>query len=157
MEITILKSYNNNKDKLHKHRVSNPEGKTLEEIILLEEELNQGNHFPKVFREYLFIGGKYNALGFNDGINGNFIGLRKFYDKKLKEYNISINRPFIIFHNHEGEVFSFIYLDEGDNPQPWNCTLKHDNNNKILKTPFSSFSNLVNDFLESALEGLPAF
>lgn len=158
MEISILKKYNNNKTNIDKYRLQNPEGKTVEDIEELEQLFNQGNPFPKAFREYLFIGGKFNSLGIQDGTDGNIKGLHEFYKEKMKQRGVSIERPFLIFDNFEGESFMFIYLDEGNDPQPWNFSVNEDyddeDNGYLWKTPFGSFSEMIDYLVNNALKGL---
>lgn len=160
MEIVYQKKFNDNKDKLKDYpskRRINPEGKTLQEIETLELALNNGEPFPKAFREYLFIGGKNNAIGFNDGTDGAFVEMKTYYTKGLKERGVSIDRPFVVFHAFES-AFSFIYLDEGDNPQPWNASTSEaydtDDDEWLWKTPFSSFTEIVDHAVDSALKGV---
>ncbi len=65
----------------------------------------------------------------------------------MKERGIEITRPFIIFDELDGETFSFIYLDEGDNPQPWNCSVDEaydsDEGEQIYKMISKSFSQYI--------------
>ncbi len=121
-------------------------GKTLEEIQEIENEMNNGNPLPKVFKEYLWIGGYENGLGFDDAF-GNYIGKRKSYLKKMKERGIEITRPFIIFDSLDGATFAFIYLDEGDNPQPWNCSVRkaydNDEGEQFWKMGCKVFKELI--------------
>lgn len=172
MQIQYLKTYDANKLN-NKLDSSNPRGKSVPEIEALEVEYNKGKHFPKAFREFLFIGGNYNAIGFNTSL-GNFKAERDYFDKKIRERGIVISRPYMVFHgNDEGTVSTFIYLDEGDDPQPWNGSLKESydfeiwNNETdpmkkdvirteiLWKQPSASFSILVNRLVEHALKGIP--
>jgi hypothetical protein len=91
MNISLLKCYDLNKTSLSQYRLQNPEGMSLAEILDLENTLNKGVAFPKAFREYLFIGGKFNSIGLNDGL-GNFKGMDTYYKKKGKRERIN-NKP----------------------------------------------------------------
>lgn len=91
MNIALLKSYELSKDKISKNKKLLPEGMSIAEIEGLETALNGGTPFPKAFREYLYIGGKFNSIGFEDGL-GDFIALNKYYKKKGKSKRFK-NRP----------------------------------------------------------------
>ncbi len=157
MDITILRKYDLNKNNLNLHRLQNPEGMSMTEIQDLETALNHGNPFPKAFREYLYIGGKYNALGFNTGL-GDFKGMDTYYKKKVKARGLKIDRPYLIIDSFEGYIFMFIYLDEGDNPTVWFCSIDEDYDSEdgksIWKLPDPNFSALVDDLVNKALKGL---
>ncbi|WP_442264915.1 hypothetical protein ACSIGC_11230 [Tenacibaculum sp. ZS6-P6] len=159
MEFTFLKKLNEVKDSLENSPVilRNPEGNSVEEIYEYQKVFNQGLPLPKSLIEYLFISGKFCPLGF-DVVEGNYLGLRKYYDKKLEERGVKIERPFMIFDNFEGESFMFVYLDEGDDPQPWNCSVNEDydseDNEIIWKVPHPTFSDLVNALVDRAIKGL---
>lgn len=171
MQIEHLKTYDANKaNKKLRGRVA--EGKSLTDIQALEAEFNQGNLFPKAFREFLFIGGNYTAisLGF---VNGNFKGERDYFDREIRKRGIEIKRPYMVFtSNDDGTIWSFIYLDEGDDPQPWSGSIKESYDNEIwnddpdpdkweiIKTeaiwemPFKSFSELIDKAVYLALNKL---
>lgn len=159
MEIKILKKYAENINDLKNFSVSEDKGISMERIIELENILNQGKPFPLVFREYLYLGGDFDTIGFNGPIDGLYDKMTKGYRLRLKERrNINLDRPIIVFDSFEGESFMFIYLDEGDDPQPWNASLDKaydtDEGKKIWKVPHPSFSDLVNTLVDRALNGL---
>ena len=158
MEIEYLKTYNENKDILINFAVAAPEGKTMEEIQELETLFNQGNPFPKAFREFLFIGGRYDAIGINSSIDGNYKGLHQYYEEGMAKRGLKFNRPFMVFHDLEGGCGLFIYLDEGDDPQPYICSVSEgydsDDDEKIWKSGYSTFKELIDDLVNSALNGL---
>ncbi|SNR17730.1 hypothetical protein [Tenacibaculum jejuense] len=109
MEFIYLQKLLENKDTLEKYPTisRNPEGNSMEEISEYENKFNGGKELPKALKEYLYISGKFCPLGF-DVIDGDYIGLRKFYNKKLVERGVKIERPFMIFDNFEGDSFMFI-------------------------------------------------
>lgn len=160
MELQYLKAYFDVKDTLKNYPTNkwNPEGMSLEDIENLEQMLNEESSFPKVFREFLFIGGKYDGLGINGPIDGAYDRMTKKGNLLMQERGIQVNRPFIIYHSFEGKVFSFIYLDEGDDPQPWNLSVDKaddtDDGEHIWKTPFATFSEKINYLVNSALKGV---
>ncbi len=146
MIIEYLGSYKAYTERKELFKRSVPEGIVLEEIEELENILNKEDPLPKVFKEYLWLGGERNGLGFNIGFK-NYKGNSKFYQKKMKERGIEIRRPFIIFDSLDGATFAFIYLDEGDNPQPWNCSVDEaydsDEGEQIYKMISKSFSQYI--------------
>lgn len=145
-------------------------GITLERIKELEQKLNNGKEFPKAFREYLFLGGDYNHLGFDSHGIGydyknmtttkgeDFIALKEYYEKKMPKYKVSLNRPYIILDSYDGLSFMFIYLDEGDDPRVYNFGVdpdyRDDNGEIIYPIPEKTFSELINRLVDYALRGL---
>ena len=164
MNIKYLKSFQDNISNL---RGSISRGLNIEEITFLEEKLNNGNSFPKALKEYLYLGGDYNPLGFDsEGIGydegkNQYLALIEFYEKKMKQKGVSINKPYFILSSLHGECFTFIYLDEGDDPQPYNFGVDEDyrseNGEIIFNTPQNSFSELVDVLVDRALKGLTPF
>jgi hypothetical protein len=157
MDILLLRKYESNFEKLKRTSVGEDEGLTLLEIEKLENLFNNGAKFPGSFREYLFLGGKFDTLGFNGPVNGNYEGFMKHFALKLKERNMEIKRPHIVFHHLDGESFGLIYLDEGDDPQPWNISVNeaynHDDGSTMWKAPYPSFSDLVTTLVDRAISG----
>ncbi len=137
------KTYIERKDLLKRRE---PEGKTLEEIEELENILNKGNSLPKVFKEYLWLGGNLNTIGLN-GSQGKYIENIQYFQEKMKKRGVKITRPFIIFDSLDGATFAFIYLDEGDNPQPWNCSVRKaydsDEGEQLWKTGYKTFKDYI--------------
>jgi len=157
MDITLLKSYDLNKNNLSKSGRFNARGMSMNEIQDLETALNGGNPFPKTFREYLYIGGKFNGIGYNDGL-GDFVRLNKFYQERMKAKGLQIDRPIMFIHNFEGEIGIFFYLDEAtDDPVLWNCSVNEDydsdDGKAIWKVPHPNFSTIVNDAVKAVLGG----
>ncbi|WP_288459480.1 hypothetical protein [uncultured Chryseobacterium sp.] len=157
MNITILKSYDLNKNNVSKSGRFIPRGMSLAEIQDLETALNEGTPFPKAFREYLYIGGKFNGIGYNDNL-GDFVGLNKFYKERIKERGLKIDRPIMFMHNFEGEIGIFFYLDEAtDDPVLWNCSVNEDydsgDGKAIWKVPHPKFSTIVDDAVKAAVGG----
>lgn len=137
-------------------------GLTLERIKELEQKLNSGKEFPKAFREYLFLGGDFNHLGFDDqdGTHSNgedLIALKDYYKEKMHEYKVSLNRPYVILDSLYGECFTFIYLDEGDDPRTYifgvNPKYRKDGE-MIFPVPEKTFSELINRLVDYPLRGL---
>lgn len=137
-------------------------GFSLDKIEELEQKLNNGIPFPKALREYLFLGGEFNSLGFDhEGIGqdgSEWIALKKYYEKEMRKNNLSINRPYVVLDSYDGAIFSFIYLDEGDDPRPYNFSVsesyKGSNGETIYPFPEKTFSQLINRLVDYALRGL---
>jgi len=156
MEIKYLKTYNENKDS-SKFWGRNTKSKTTEEIQELETLFNNGTPFPKAFREFLFIGGNFNAIGLETS-TGNYKGLHQYYEEGMAARGLKFNRPFMVFHNFEGAIGMFIYLDEGDDPKVYNCSVSEgydsDNGEILWKSNYTTFKELIDDLVNSALNGL---
>ncbi|MCH2233150.1 MAG: hypothetical protein MK078_02770 [Crocinitomicaceae bacterium] len=76
----------------------------------------------------------------------------------MKE-GINIARPIATFNQLDDYSFASIYLDEGDDPQPWNCSTHSAYNSDdeiIWKTPFKSFFEPVNTMVEQTISGFNA-
>jgi hypothetical protein len=84
-------------------------------------------------------------------------GTEKFR-QGLKKRKINITRPFAIIHVLDGEFGVFIYLDEGDNPVPHNCSLDKaydsDDDEIIWDSPFKTFTDMINELIYLAENNL---
>jgi len=127
MDIEYLKTYFENRNNL---KSSHAKGMTLPEIEGLELEMNKGKPFPKALREFLFIGGVSNKLGINTPKN--FKTFRDSFDKEIRKRGEDITQPYFVFDNdNDGKTFGIIYLNEGDDPQPWNASISEGYDNDI--------------------------
>ncbi|MDR6457889.1 hypothetical protein J2786_000982 [Chryseobacterium vietnamense] len=86
------------------------------EIQQLEVKYNNGQAFPKVLKELLFLAGNYcYVLDYN--IFDTQEELQDAARSWLLFYNRNINRNFFVVDAYNaGNQFLFIYLDEGDDP-----------------------------------------
>ena len=153
-----MTNYNNNIKKINTKKNDIIKGLNTDKIQYLESKLNNGEQFPIAFKEYLTIGGDNNGLPLELGINYDAYYLSTTYIKKrLMERGTNINRPIAVFCSYE-DCYSFIYLDEGNNPQPWNCSVSpnydNDDGKMIWKMPFNSFKELIDDMVYRAIKGL---
>ena len=151
MKIKYLQKFEENKDKFKYVKTYPTQGCSLNEIKVLEEKLNNGNPFPKVFREFLFIGGEVSCLPFNMKFSWMERETKDCLEG-LKNRGLKTDRPIVVFDQLDSEQYSFIYLDEGDNPQPWNCFAVEDEET-IWKSPFNTFKDLIEVSVDLALEG----
>jgi len=160
MNIEFLKTYYEVKNTLGSYEtvLTNPEGMSIAEIQEEANKLNNGIPLPKAMQEYLFIGGEYNAIGLNAG-RKIYKKMRDVFNERFAERGMSIDRPFMLFDNLDGEAFSFIYLDEGDDPQPYNVSVHSeydsDDGEAIWPEPFKTFSELIETLVNRAKKGLP--
>lgn len=77
------------------------------EIIQLEQSYNNGNPFPKVLKELLFLAGKY-CYVCDYGVNDSQQELQDWVREHIQERNKIINRPFFVFDVYSGFPFLFI-------------------------------------------------
>ncbi|KOP40284.1 hypothetical protein DBB36_14230 [Flavobacterium sp. WLB] len=91
------------------------EGIPESEIQQLELTWNNGNLFPQVLKELLFLAGNF-CYVCDYGPNDSQQEMQEWVREHLEDSNRSINRPFYAFDVWGGLNFLFIYLDEGDNP-----------------------------------------
>ncbi|MCK8482333.1 hypothetical protein [Psychroserpens algicola] len=164
MTIEYLKSMKDNPKP--RKGLSEMKGLTLERILELEHELNNGNTFPVVYREYLYLGGEFNALGFQtlaDGKNGDDILIcHNFVNEFLVKNNINIlKKPYIVLHLYDDDGFIFSYTDEGDDPKVYIFD-PYDDFNKLNPSiePVRNqptLSEFVSKQVDLALKGLQPF
>ena len=131
------------------------EGMTLEQIIKLEADYNKGKLFPQVLREFLFLAGEYNNVGYD--IFEDLETLQEMARTELKYNNKKIDRPFFVFDQLTGcEVFTFIYLDEHkDDPDVYHCYPYYHNEPLIQPAKDFTFVSLTNEHVRRLKEGLP--
>lgn len=166
MNIEYLGSYFDNRNNLKNTCVSNARGIELQKIETLEAQTNKGKPFPKAFREYLFIGGDYPAIGLgpgydvDDGDGIEYIQSIEVYKKLMAKEGLSLDRPFMVIKCGDDSSFDFIYLDEGDNPRPRffyiDDNLRADEP-RIGDFPEKTFSELIDRLVDFALRGLQPF
>lgn len=135
------------------------EGFSMSQINEMEDAINDSKPFPKVFREYLFLAGNYNSLGLSIGVGLKgvelFVGVKEYFEEEIIKRGLSMNRPYVIFHNKDGESFSLIHLDEGDDPMPYHFELYEESPKEPFEyTNVKSFSELIDYLVDSGLKGL---
>jgi len=113
MKIKYLKELK----KIYKKKVWGKSAVLEEEIIALENKI--GKKFPKVYREFIYIGGEgcpIVTLGHRFGYTEK---AQKEIRERISEYNIENNfknDDFWIAFDTDLMVAFFFYFDEGDNP-----------------------------------------
>lgn len=88
---------------------------SLKEIEKLEELYNDGNPFPKVLKEFLYLAGNYCPV-LDTGIYHTLQDLQEYVREELLEYGKVYTRPFFALETYSGDWCILMYLDEGDNP-----------------------------------------
>lgn len=172
MEIEYCTQYQQLRPKIIASESGSLEGLSESRITEIETAVNNGDAFPKALREFLYIGGLWNNIGVGGPVNGwwdKFQG----YKKQLVSRGNLPSRPIFIFSSFEEVVASFIYLDEGDDPRPWNIALSDsgidyevtydDEGNEISFTTneiwrmgdYLTFSEMINTKADLASRGLP--
>ncbi len=133
------------------------QGISEEEIAHLEQLYNNGNPFPKVLKEFLFLGGVYNPV-LDIGIWDTQEEMQNEIRLDLEEvYGLIIPRPFYVVDVCAGlSLALYIYLDEDDD------ALLYQLNNKLTQDNYESYlgytlSSLINSKINSLLDGESAF
>ncbi len=154
MQIEYLKYLEENFEEIKKEGLPT-KATSIEKIREMELALlGEGKQFPKAFREYLFLMGNYAPLDI--GISDEWLVKGSIVIKEdLKKRGKEITRPIVIISSLDGRCYGIIYLDEGDDPQPWNCSINKaydsDDGEIIWKMPFSKFSEMINDSVDLQL------
>lgn len=128
------------------------EGISLNEIQQLEQLYNNGNQFPKILKELLFLAGNY-CYVCDYGINENQQELQEWVREDMIENGRTISRPFYAFDVYGGSQFLFIYLDEGDNPEIYEAHPYSDNNDWIRHLNNLTIKSLVDSCIERVKRG----
>jgi hypothetical protein len=87
----------------------------LSEIEQLEQLYNNGNTFPKVLREFLYLAGNYCPV-VDTGIHDTQQEEQEWYRERLLEEGKVFSRPFFVVDAWNYDSILYMYLDEGDNP-----------------------------------------
>lgn len=161
MTIHFLKNYEDYKRKGLGPKIARfgiPSGLNEEEIVEMELALNEAKPFPQTLREYLYIGGDFNCISMNEG-GKNIPKASLYFRAELGKRGFDISRPIVMVHIFEGKCGTFIYLDEGDDPKPWNCSISPaydtDEGEMIWDAPYDSFSQMIDVHIEHSLKGIP--
>jgi hypothetical protein len=86
----------------------------MSEIEALEEKYNQGNRFPKAFRELLFIAGK--RCWARESPTSFDVCMERNKNEIEIDAGYSVGRPYFIFEDgrNGGDMARIFYLDEND-------------------------------------------
>lgn len=122
-------------------------GFSLAKILELEIKFNQGKQFPIAIREFLFLAGEFNNIGFDT--HRSIETLQERSKESLEECQQKIDRPFFAFDQLDDcSQFTFVYLDENQNdPEVYFGLPYYVEYGQPLIKRYSkfTFSSLVND------------
>lgn len=121
------------------------------EIASLEQFYNNGNIFPKVLKELLFLAGS-DCFVCDYGINKTQQDLQEWVREDMLENERTISRPFYAFDVYGGSQFLFIYLDEGDNPEIYEAHPYSNENDWIKRLNNLTIKSLVDNGIERVKE-----
>lgn len=135
------------KNKVIKGSSFENEGMTIEKIIILENKYNNGNQFPKAFREYLYLAGEFNNLGFDDYA----LGLDEFQNTvkdSLQYCKFTVEQPYIAFDGGDEYLIIFLNTTE-ENPEvsilsPYGAKEKRF---PLIRPTGFKFKELVNEYI----------
>lgn len=132
-------------------------GLTMEAIQELETKYNGGIPFPVAIREFLFLAGEDNTIGFD--IHDNISHLQKRAKENLDYCKQKIDRPFFAFDQLvDCEQFTFVYLDEDQNDPDVYLALPYYveyGDPLIQRYEEYTFSSLVNEHIRRIKNDLP--
>ncbi|HNF48266.1 MAG TPA: SMI1/KNR4 family protein [Chitinophagales bacterium] len=139
----------------------NNRGLTVLQIEELEKKYNNGNPFPKAYREFLVIAGEYPNLGAHYDAPG-YDWMQEEARNELEECNKTIDRPFFVIDQLDGcTQFSFIYLDETDeDPKVYHCHAHPSywkDHGFIVERKFNPFSKLIDYCIDLAIRDYKAY
>ncbi|SDI48635.1 SMI1 / KNR4 family (SUKH-1) [Chryseobacterium taeanense] len=129
-------------------------GISEQEIEKLEQKFNI--QFPKAYKEFLFLGGKYqNCI---DDWDTDYLYL-DWKQENLHESMSNVNlvlSPIFVFAAYDTDQCLFFFLNEGENPSVYIYAEEkfHKNNNGeyvYYKKLFNSFSDCIDKSIDEAL------
>jgi len=115
MKIEYLQKLRENPYEEINNKLLEIKGISEAEINSLEQTWNNGNSFPKALKELLFLAGE-NFPGFSYGIGSTQNEFQVWIREHIARMSRVIDRHFFSINFFGGIDFTFVYLDEGDNP-----------------------------------------
>ncbi len=118
-------------------------GMSISEIENLEEKYNKGNHFPKSYREFLFLAGKF-CWFFHGG--GELDELIRDFRSDLIYSRVEMNEPIVIYDTNSSDSYHFMYLDDGvEDPIVYHITVlpPEELNCQMISSGEKKFSEIV--------------
>lgn len=154
MDIIYLQKYELYKKNNSSKRISAfgpPIGLTESEIRELEVEMNGGIPFPKTYKELLILGGSYSGISLLNYTGQQAGKIAVKYRQALEKRGVEVTRPIAVIDTYEGKCGTFIYLDDGDNPQPWLFSIHEDYDSDegeiIWKSNFETFQEMIDTII----------
>ncbi|MEZ0006353.1 hypothetical protein ABH942_001723 [Flavobacterium sp. 28YEA47A] len=123
---------------------------SIEEILELEKQFNDGKMFPKALRELLFLAGNSCKL-LDYSIFNSQQELQESIIEDLKNDGLEMKRPYYTLEVYDGgSPFYFVYLDEGDNPMVYVAKNEYEELEliKIADSLSAFLSNLIKSHKE---------
>lgn len=149
MEIDFLSNLSNQPPNENNYAIIR--GISLNQIEELEELYNNGKLFPKALRELLFLAGDF-CYALNRIWYKNQQEIQTASKEWLLEYNVIIEKPFFVIAAYSiGESFSFVYLDEGNDPIVHQTYLSN-NTKMVLRNLNKTLSTYVNSCIDLTKE-----
>lgn len=130
-------------------------GFSLEKVVQIESDYNQGNEFPKAFREFLILAGDFNNFGFDD-IDG-ILELQELAQEELKMVGQTVERPFFAFDVRDS-TYGVIFLDEEkEDPDVYLISpfLAKGGSEPLIKPNGWIFSKLVDESIRRVKNNIP--
>jgi len=119
---------------------------SVEEILELEKEFNNGKIFPKALRELLFLAGSSCKL-LDYSIFSSQREIQESIIEDLKNDGLEMKRPYYVLEIYDaGSTFYFVYLDEGDNP------IVYVAKNEYEKLEFIKIADSLSAFLSNLIK-----
>ncbi len=136
-------------------------GLSLIDIQELEVTFNDGNPFPVVLKEFLYLAGGYCCYvqfnGGNGGINSIIENHNELDEDLLEFYNVVIDRPHFYLQVESIDYAIFMFLDEGDNPIINYILQEVDPTPSNYFRRASTFPEFINGRIQNVLDGYSSF
>ncbi len=130
-------------------------GFSEDKIKEIELKYNSGIEFPKAFREFLYLGGDFNNVAFDD-IDG-ILQLQDLAKEELEMAEQKVEKPFFAFSVYNSQ-YSVIFLNE-TNPDPKvyliSPFLAIDNVVQLIEPNGWNFTALVNESIRRIKNNIP--
>jgi hypothetical protein len=127
-----------------------------DEIAELESSYNNGNPFPVVLTELLYLAGDY-CYVLDYGATDSQDDIQQTARDLLTENNQEITRPFYVVDMYGGSQFLFVYLDEGkDDPSIYEAQ-PYTTNGDLLRATGQTLASLINRRIVRLLSGYSVF
>lgn len=153
MNIQLLKQLEENPIKFGKTKNFVIQGIPESEILQLEQTWNNGNPFPIVLRELLFLAGK-DCYVLDYGIGDTQQGMQEWAREMMLDNGIVESRPFYVFDFYGGYNFRFIYLDEGNNPEVYEGYPHYDEAPSWKRALGNTIQYIINSRVQDVKKGL---
>ena len=123
-------------------------GMAVQQIVALEKIYNKTEPFPQALRELLFLSG-HSCFALNRLWYKSQQEIQTAAREWLMEYNISIGRPFfVIAVDHIGVPFTYVHLDEGNNPLVYQTDIIRNNGKMTIKNLELNLSTYIRNCIE---------